>query len=95
MDIDVFFLELETLQDHMQMVEKLQKSASEHAKEVLAPYIGKNVEVCYIHTDGFRRFIKGKFIEVLKLSPCLSIESEGGAYYTPRVYDLISIKEIK
>jgi flagellar motor switch protein FliM len=95
MDTNVFFLEIKTLQDHMQMVEKLQKSVSEHAKEALSSYIGKNVEVCYIHTDGFCRFIKGKFIKILKRSPCLSIEREDGVYYTPRIYDLISIKEIQ
>lgn len=95
MDIEEFFRIIGDLQNNMQKVEELQKIVSEHTKEALTPYVGKNVEVCYIHTDGFRRFIKGKFIEILKLSPCLSIESEDGVYYTLRVYDLISIMEIK
>ena len=94
MNIDVFFLELEALQDHMQMVEKLQKSASEHAREALTPYIGKEVEVKYLH-NGETRTVQGKFIEILKLSPCLSIEANNGQYYSPSIYNLVSFKEVK
>ena len=94
MNIEILLLELETLQDHQAMVEKLQKSSAEHAHEVLTPYIGKEVEVKYLH-NGETRTVQGKFIEILKLSPYLSIEANNGQYYSPSIYNLVSFKEVK
>ena len=94
MNIEILLLELETLQDHQAMVEKLQKSSAEHAHEVLTQYIGKEVEVKYLH-NGETRTVQGKFIEILKLSPCLSIEANNGQYYSPSIYNLVSFKEVK
>jgi hypothetical protein len=94
MNIEIFLLELENLQYHQAMAEKLQKSSMEHAHEVFTPYIGKKVEVKYLHNDETCT-VQGKFITILKLSPCLSIETDDGHYYSPSIYNLVSFKEVK